>query len=66
MVHLTSIISPKEMYFNYASTKNFTSIVPNSLFYGTQRVHKSVQCITMYLKEHVLTTHLTTIIYSIY
>lgn len=29
----------------------------------TKRVHKSIQCVTMYLKEHVLTNHLTTIIY---
>lgn len=37
----------------------------NSLSYGAQkRVEKSVQCITLYLKEHVLTKHLTTIIYS--
>lgn len=37
MVHLASIISPKEMYFNYASSKKFTSIVLNSLFHGTHK-----------------------------
>lgn len=67
MVHWASIItqSSKEIYLNYASSKNFTSMALNSLSYGAQkRVEKSVQCITLYLKEHILTKHLTTIIYS--
>ena len=59
--------SPKEMsLFQLCLIKKFYLCSTEFFDLRHTRVHKSIQCITMYLKEHVLTNHLTTIIYSIF